>query len=190
MRESHCDLCQKDKMCRCSGFGYRTNLTVISGNDKNWGFVVLGEVLVVFPQRHILVSTSLHRYWSDPSVSLHLVHTGIGCCQSFLFGPQTSVDGETLFWTWLSCDERESKGMQVQRTLILRMSLPVGFRQYGIWDFNNSTDHCTELTKKHAQTVDIRLCSFHDVRIGQSPIRCVTKTSFRLSTSFLIPAVF
>ena len=25
----------------------------------NWGFVVLGAVLVVFPQRHILVSASL-----------------------------------------------------------------------------------------------------------------------------------
>ena len=53
--DSHCDLGLKDKWCRCSGFGCRANFSVISGNEKNLGFVVLGEVLVVFPQRHIRV---------------------------------------------------------------------------------------------------------------------------------------
>ena len=113
---------------RCSCVGHRANLSMISGNDKTLGFVVLGEVLVVFPQ-------------SDPSVPLYLVHTCVGCCQSFLVGPQISVDGETLGCCW------DKQGMQVQRTLVLRMSLSVGFWHCGIWVFHNPTDHCTEFTR-------------------------------------------
>ena len=127
---------------------------------------------------------SQHRYWSwyrsVPSASLFSVRTCVFCSgRSFQSTVRPLVVG-----TWPPCDEQESQRMQVHRTLVLKMSLPVGFRQCGIWVFNMSTDHCTDLTKTHAQTVDIRLCFFMTVHIGQSPIRCVTQQDFGFQQVF------
>ena len=143
--EKLCDPCQKNKRCRCSGFGYRANLSVISGNEKNLGFVVLGEVLVVFPQRRIVVSASLQVLVQVRSFCFAVfgAHMRRMLPKVFCSGRrfQSTVD-PWLLGTWPSFDEQEIHGKRVQWTLVLKMSLPVGFGQCGILVFNNSTDHC------------------------------------------------
>ena len=126
-------------------------ISVISGTDKYWGFVVLGEVLVVFPQRHILVSASLQVLVQVRSFCF----AGFGAhMRRMLPRPHISVDGGPLVVrTWPSCDEQESHGMQIQRTLVLKNESPGWFpamRDLSFQQLHRPVSELTEATQKVA----------------------------------------
>ena len=104
--------------------GCRPNLSVFSCNDNDKNLVLWCFARFSLCFRIDIFGLSISTGLGTGAI---LLFRCIWCthasdaCRKFLFGPQISVDGGHLVvGTWPSCDEQESHGMQVQRTLVLK----------------------------------------------------------------------